>query len=142
MNTAEKSGLISRNIQKKFWYYDLTQYDYYGKVGTGCYADKTKYNVQIVEVTKKGTNEYVIKLPTFNCPHLGYEIYESNTLIGFTTSNTYTDKTAYNTGYKPKYKIIGYDRLLQTSKVSEYKTYTNTNALKTMNLRGILSELN
>lgn len=142
MNAAEKNGLISRNIQKKFWYYDLTQYDYYGKVGPGCYADKTKYNVQIVEVTKKGENEYVIELPTFNCPHLGYEIYETNTLIGFTTSNTYTDKTVYNSGYKPKYKIIGYDRLLKASKESEYKTYTNANALKSMNLRGILSELN
>ena len=140
MNNAVKNGLINRNIKKKIWYYDNTEYDFYENEDSGCYADKTKFNVQILEVTKKGENEYVLKLPTFDCSHLGYEIYEANTLIGFTTSNTYTDKTVYNTGYKPKYKIIGYDRLLQTSKESEYKSFSNVNALKLMNLRGFLKE--
>ena len=139
MNKAADDGLISKNIKKKFWYYDNDQYNY-KKTEEGCYVNKTKYNVQILKVIKKGESEYFLKFPTFTCFHLGYEVYEINTLIGFTFNNNYTDKTVYNNGYTPKYKIIGYDRLLQTSKASDYKSYSNTNALKSMNLRGILSE--
>ena len=71
---------------------------------------------------------------------MGFEIYETNTLIGFTYEYFYIDETTYKTGYTPKYKIIAYDRQLFYSKASTYKSYTNNIALKLMNINHILNE--
>ena len=140
MNSATSKGLIDAKApKKKFWYLDNEQYKLNSKV-KGCYSNQTKYNIQIVKVIKQGT-KYRITLPQTTCTdHLGFEIYETNTLIGFTYENTYIDETTYKTGYTPKYKIIAYDRQLYYSKASTYKSYTNNVALKIMNFNHILNE--
>ena len=75
-------------------------------------------------MTNPKTNQYIISLPSVKCPgFLGFEIYESNKLIGFTYERTYTDETVYESGYIPNYKIIGYDRKLETSNPSSYKSH-------------------
>ena len=123
MQTAINSKLIDTTTKKKYWYFDYKQYNYTNDVGLGCYKDKSEYNIQITKVTKPQANQYTLTLPSVKCPgHLGFEIYESNTLIAFTYSTTYTDKTVYNSGYVPKYKIIAYDRLLDASNASTYKS--------------------
>ena len=123
MQTAINSKLIDTKTKKKYWYFDYKQYNYTNDVGLGCYKDKSEYNIQITKVTKPQANQYTLTLPSVKCPgHLGFEIYESNTLIAFTYSTTYTDKTVYNSGYVPKYKIIAYDRLLDASNALAYKS--------------------
>ena len=55
-----------------------------------------------------------------NCQgHLGFEIIENDVVIGFTIKGYYVDKIEYPSDYKPRYKIIAYDRLLDT-KESDY----------------------
>ena len=132
-------GIIDKRApKKKFWYLDNNQYN--KKLGSGCYYDQTKYNIQIVSVIK-GTNKYTINLPNVGCTaHLGFEIYENTKLIGFTYENKYIDETQYKSGYTPKYKIIAYDRLLYFSKQSESKSVTNSAALNLMNVNQILNE--
>ena len=127
-----------RGLQKKSFGIFNNQYN--KKLGSGCYYDQTKYNIQIVSVIK-GVQRYTIYLPDVGCAdHLGFEIYEKTKLIGFTYDYTYVDEKHYNTGYIPKYKIIAYDRLLYYSKQSEYKSVTNSAALKVMNTNQILNE--
>ena len=139
MSTALMKGIIDKRApKKKFWYLDNNQYN--KKLGSGCYYDQTKYNIQIVSVIK-GVQRYTIYLPDVGCPdHLGFEIYEKTKLIGFTYDFKYVDEKRYNTGYIPKYKIIAYDRLLYFSKQSEYKSVTNSAALNLMNANQILNE--
>ena len=80
-------------------------------------------------------------MPKTNClSHLGFEIYETNKLIGFTYEYTFTDVTTYSSGYTPKYKIVAYDKLLFISKESGYKSFTNSISLKMLSLIHILFE--
>ena len=140
MKTAKTQGLIdTKAIKKKFWYLDNQQYTLNNEV-KGCYSDQTKYNIQIVKIIKQ-ENKYEIILPNTGCIyHLGFEIYESNKLIGFTHDYIYTDETQYNNNYTPNYKIIAYDRQLYYSKESEYKNATSTVSLKFMNFNQYLKE--
>ena len=60
MSTALMKGIIDKRApKKKFWYLDNNQYN--KKLGSGCYYDQTKYNIQIVSVIK-GVQRYTIYL--------------------------------------------------------------------------------
>ena len=124
MYNATIEGKINIKIpQKKFWYFDYKQYNYMNNIGTGCYEDKEAYDLQIKDIDNYGRAGRIIYLPEVNCPgHLGFEIYESDRLIGFTHQNLYVDETKYEEEYVPKYKIIGYDRLLYSSNPSKYRS--------------------
>ena len=113
-------GRLEKN-NKKFWYLDNKEYNFLNDIGMGCYEDKEEYNIQIESVV--GTNgDYTLNLPNVRClGHLGFEIYQNDTLIAFTYDREYTDKTIYDDSYVPKYNIIAYDRYLIPSKPSEYK---------------------
>ena len=139
MNSAITKGLINKNaVKKKFWYLDNKEYIFISNINTGCYKDKSEYNVQITSVVKSGNN-YKLTLPNIKCPgHLGFEIYENNKIIAFTHGTTYIDTNTYT--YVPKYKIIAYDRLLETSNPSSYKSSTASVSLKLMNLNFLLNE--
>ena len=127
--------------KKKFWYIDYKEYNYMNDIGLGCYSDKDEYDIQITKITNPAANEYKLTLPNVKCPgHLGFEIYESDNVIGFTYEFSYTDKTVYESGYIPKYKIIAYDRLLDTSNESKYVSFKSTMALKQINNDAILDE--
>ena len=139
MQKAINNKLIDTKTKKKYWYFDYKEYTYINDVGLGCYKDKNEYNIQITKITHPQTNKYTLTLPKVNCQgHLGFEIYESNTIIGFTYDYTYTDTTTYKSGYTPKYKIIAYDRLLDTSNESAYKSFTSNAALKQLNSINVL----
>ena len=124
IQSAKTKGLIdSKAPKKKFWYLDLKEYLFIKQKGIGCFEDKSEFNIQITKVTNPKENQYVLTLPSIKCPgFLGFEVYESDKIIGFTFNNTFTDYTIYKSGYKPKYKVIGYDRLLETSNPSSYKS--------------------
>ena len=121
MNQGILEGRIMKN-PKKFWYLDNKQYTFMDDIGTGCYEDKDEFDIQITRVS--GYNgEYILSLPNVRCPgHLGFEIYENNTLIGFTYDREFIDNKVYEDDYTPNYNIIAYDRLLITSNPSEYKS--------------------
>ena len=128
MKKAESDGLIDKNeIKKKFWYLNDKAYEF--NLFNYCYSDKTKYNVQIINVIKE-SDGYKIVLPEINCEgHLGFEIIESNKIIGFTYENYYKDTNSYKTGYNPQYKIIAYDYRLYASNESNIKS-AKSNLLK------------
>ena len=124
MQSAKTKGLIDPNApKKKYWYLDLKEYPFITEKGVGCFEDKSEFNIQITKITHPKENQYVLTLPSIKCAgFLGFEVYESNNLLGFTFNNTFTDYNTYINGYKPKYKVIGYDRLLETSNPSPYKS--------------------
>ena len=124
MYNAETEGLIDINIpQKKYWYVDYKQYNYMNDIGLGCYEDKDEYEIKIKNIQDYGVAGRIIYLDNVKCPgHLGFEIYESDRLIGFTHETYYVDENDYERGYIPKYQAIAYDRLLYASKPSPYKT--------------------
>ena len=87
-----------------------------------CYRDKNLYDIQIVDVIKE-SDGYKIVLPKIDCPaHLGFEIIESNNVIGFTYEYSFKDTNYYKTGYNPQYTIVAYDQLLFPSKESNIKS--------------------
>ena len=91
--------------------------------GIECFKDKSEFNIEITKVNNPKENQYVLTFYSIKCPgFLGYEIDENDKIIGFTFNNTYTDHTIYKSGYKPKYKVVGYDRSLETSNPSPYKS--------------------
>lgn len=130
MKKAISNGLIKENARKiKYWYLEDSRYDYIIKNDIfECYRDQNNYNIQIVDVIKE-SDGYKINLPKAECSaNLGFEIIESDNIIGFTYENYFKDTNYYKTGYNPKYKIIAYDQLLFPSKESNYKS-AKTNLL-------------
>jgi len=142
MEELIKERNIDTSIKKKIWYYDFLQYYYIENDGKGCYYNKSKYNVQIINVTSfqytKSIIRYNLTFPNINCEdHLGFEIYENEKIIDFSYKNNYIDENKYEKDYIPKYKIIAYDRLLEQSNPSKYKKPENNidiNPLKTKKL--------
>ena len=128
MEKAKTDGLIDKNARKiKYWYLEDSRYDYLMNNRIfECYKDNNKYDVQIVNVIKE-SDGYKIVLPKINCPaHLGFEILESNKIIGFTYENYFKDQNYYNAGYIPQYSIIAYDQLLFPSNKSSTKNAKTT----------------
>ena len=139
MEDLIKERKIDTQIKKKIWYYDSKQY-YYSE-GTGCYSNKNKYDIQILNITSFIYNKkitYNISLPIIDCEeHLGFEIYENEQLIDFTYKNYYVDEKTYEGDYIPKYKIIAFDRLLEQSNPSEYKIPLNISDINKLKTRKI-----
>ena len=133
------NGKINPFIQKKFWYIDIDEYNYITDVGTGCYNNNENYNIEIIDIIRNDTIKcYNITLPSINCiGHLGFEIYDNDTIIGFSHKQYYNDFTKYFEGYKPNYKIVAYDRLLDYSRPSEYKKAPDSPTLNIQNKKEI-----
>ena len=124
MYNAVNDGIIDLNIpQKKYWYVDYRQYNYMNDIGIGCYQNPEEYDIEITDIHDYGVAGVLITLAEVKCPgHLGFEIYETERLIGFTNSENFVDNNEYDEEYVPKYKVIAYDRLLFASKPSAYKS--------------------
>ena len=118
-NEMEKminEGKIDISIHKKMWYADNLQYKYSLNNGAGCYINNKSYTIEDVNVTKDlSTGKYNISLPIIECDgHLGFEISENEYVIGFTQKLVYIDNIEYPKDYSPNYKILAYDRLLNS----------------------------
>ena len=122
MYKAIIEGLIDINIpKKKYWYVDYKQYNYMNDIGLGCYENPEEYDIQIKDIKNYGKAGILMYIKNVRCPgHLGFEIYESDRLIGFIYDTAFVDSNQYEDGYIPKYKVIAYDRLLYASKPSPY----------------------
>ena len=125
MQNAKTKGLVDQKApKKKYLYIDLQEYQLMTlQKGIECFKDKSEFNIEITKVNNSKENQYILAFSSIKCPgFLGYEIYENDKIIGFTFNNAYTDYTIYKSGYKPKYKVVGYDRSLETSNPSPYKS--------------------
>ena len=108
-------GKIKTGIYKKFWYADIEQYNYTINNGTGCYKNNNDYEIKIIDTYKDESSGMYLTFEVVNCQgHLGFEVIENDIVIGFTIDSYFLDKNEYPSDYKPKYKIIAYDRLLDT----------------------------
>ena len=117
------NGKIDNTTQYKFWYLDYKEYLYILEGGEGCYEDQKEYDIQIQNVFYINNTRTILLLPKINCKgFLGFEIYEHDKLIGFTYDYSFIDTNYYETEYIQEYKIIGIDRKLLQSPVSDVKT--------------------
>ena len=120
LEKAINEGTIKTGIYKKLWYADKKQYNYIFNNGTGCYKDNNDYEIKIIDIYQDESSEKYLTFEEINCKgHLGFEVIENDVVIGFISNNYFIDKNEYSSDYKPKYKIIVYDRLLDT-KESDY----------------------
>ena len=120
LEKAINEGKIKTGIYKKIWYTDLEQYNYTLNNGTGCYKNNNDYEIKIIDTYKDETSGMYLTFSKINCKgHLGFEVIENDVVIGFTIKGYYVNKIEYPSDYKPRYKIIAYDRLLY-SKESDY----------------------
>jgi hypothetical protein len=116
-------GKINNLLKPKLWYIDIDEYNYISDNVTGCYKNNDNYTIEILNIIRNDTTKcYNISLPSINCEgHLGFEIYDNDTIIGFSHKSFYADFQKYNEGYTPNYKIVAYKRYLDFSKPSKYK---------------------
>jgi hypothetical protein len=116
-------GKINNLLKPKLWYIDIDEYNYISDNVTGCYKNNDNYTIEILNIIRNDTTKcYNISLPSINCEgHLGFEIYDNDTIIGFSHKSFYADFQKYKEGYTPNYKIVAYDRYLDFSKPSKYK---------------------
>ena len=122
MNIAVSSGLVDNTKQYKLWY--QTNMAYHNKNTEPVYSSATE--VEIKSVTKVDSGYNIFINHTENENHLGYEILEGNDsggfkVIGFTYGAAFNDKTVYEEGYTPSYKIVAVDNTFNTSKASQVK---------------------
>lgn len=114
-----KDGKLS-DRQLKFWYVGKSTATLNYKYGDRLAIYDENITVNPLYIGKENGG-YRINLPnnsgTFG--HLGYEIIENGKVIGFTTSATYFDGTAYEEGYTPRYQIRAYDQRLNATKISD-----------------------
>lgn len=124
VNALKGQGKLSEK-QLKFWYAGADtatlNYEYGDKLSV--YGEDTC--IQPLYIGAEGGG-YRIQLPDRSSvqAHLGYEICENGKVIGFTTSATYFDDTAYAAGYVPRYQIRAYDQKLNATAPSEVWQFT------------------
>ena len=121
LEKAINENKIKTGIYKKLWYADNKQYNYTINNGTGCYKNNNDYEIKIKDINR---NENLgitnLTFEEINCQgHLGFEVIENDVVIGFTSKNYFVDKNEYPSDYKFKYKIIAYDRLLDTKESND-----------------------
>ena len=124
MKKLVDNGTITNNILK-FWYLSGPTYMYNvdnnKSDNSSCYKNN-KSQINIIKVLKINDG-YSLFLPTSTCQeHLGYELYENDKIINFTMDTVFIDKIKYDDNYVPTYKIKAYDKLLESTDLSESKT--------------------
>ena len=120
LEKAINEGKIKTGIYKKIWYTDLEQYNYTINNGTGCYKNNNDDEIKIIDTFRDKSSGSVLTFGKIKCKgHLGFEVIENDVVIAFTIKEYYVDYIKYPSDYIPRYKIIAYDRLLDT-KESDY----------------------
>ncbi|MDE6550703.1 MAG: discoidin domain-containing protein [Clostridia bacterium] len=124
---AKSRGEITGN-GKKYWYVNNDQYRYTKLHGGTITSDWAScYNssqvVEVVDIMRAtSSNTLILPAPNNVEAHLCYEIqsYFNNEwkVIGVTFSTSFTDSYAYGDGVTPKYRIVAYDRMFNTTGVS------------------------
>ncbi len=131
MKKAKEKGDIDKNGQKpKLWYLDAAEWhNRYPDIEGSKLYDKTTVKPEIKSIVKSanGYNLIINSSGYDSKAHLGFEILQKFgsewKVVGFTYERMFLDSTEYAENYAPTYKVIAYDRALQTSNESDEKTF-------------------
>ena len=122
MQQAKSAGKFD-DAQYKIWYANNDTYKYVAiNKGASIYTKADKPSIS--SVVKVGGGYKIILPASSNSAHYGYEIWQGNdtdgyNVIGFTEGDSYIDATPYENGYVPSYKIVAYDKTLESSSLSD-----------------------
>lgn len=106
---------------KKIWYLNNRAVDY---KGNGMKDQEVTVTFASNQAAKTNTLNFSID-PSYQDDFLGYEIFRDGELIGFTSTAQFIDKNV-DTSQNYTYKVIGYDKKLNTLKPVEVKSFTPT----------------
>ncbi|OAB47379.1 NPCBM/NEW2 domain-containing protein [Paenibacillus antarcticus] len=123
VNPETKAKVSKYPAPQKFWYLNNTVINYNG---TGI-EDKNasiKVSVNSNATAKSNTLNFSMD-KAYKKDFLGYEIYRNDILVGFTGNNQFVDKNV-DTTINYTYKIVGYDKKLNTLKPVEVKAFKPT----------------
>ncbi len=127
MAKAKKDGRIKDGKELKFWYLDAAEWwaRYPELQKTELYHGTETPTLRSVTRSSDGYNLIMDIDGAENDAHLGFEILEGSSgtwkVIGFTYDKMFLDAKDYGKTL-PKYKVIAYDRALQTSRESTEKS--------------------
>lgn len=122
------AGKLSEK-QLKFWYVgaDTATLNYKNGDKLAIYSEKSAVSPLSV-LAENGGHRFNLPDRSAQAGHLGYEIIENGKVIGFTTTATYFDGTAYQEGYVPRYQIRAYDQKLNATAASDVWKFDKTAA--------------
>lgn len=116
--TKEKTSKYPKP-DKKIWYLNNSAFDYKGNGLKG-----KEVNVSFAANQAAKTNTLNLSIDkAYQEDFLGYEIYRDDELIGFTSTAQFIDKNV-DTTKNYTYKVVGYDKKLNTLKPVEVKAFT------------------
>lgn len=106
---------------KKIWYLNNSAVSY---KGNGMKDKEVKVTFASNQAAK--TNTLYLNIDkTYQDDFLGYEIFRDNELIGFTSTEQFIDKNV-DPHKNYTYKVVGYDKKLNTLKPTEIKAFSPT----------------
>ncbi len=127
MQRAKEKGRIGEGNSPKLWYLDAAEWwaRYPQKEGSELYGGDETPEIRTVTRSGDGYNLIMDVAGAENAAHLGFEILEGSSgtwkVIGFTYDKMFLDATDYGTR-TPKYRVVAYDRALQSSAASGEKS--------------------
>jgi len=104
---------------KKIWYLNNSAVNY---KGNGLKGKEVQVSFAANQAAKTNTL-YLSVDKSYQDDFLGYEIFRDNELIGFTSTGQFIDKNV-DTTKNYTYKVVGYDKKLNTLKPVEVKAFT------------------
>ncbi|MEO4054442.1 NPCBM/NEW2 domain-containing protein [Solibacillus sp. CAU 1738] len=119
-DTKEKTSKYPKP-DKKIWYLNNSAAGY---KGNGMKGQDVKVTFASNQAAKTNTLYFSID-QSYQDDFLGYEIFRDGELIGFTSTAQFTDKNV-DTSKNYTYKVVGYDKKLNTLKPVEIKAFTPT----------------
>ena len=123
VNPETREKLAKYPASDKLWYLNNTLVNY---EGTGIEDKTASIKVGITSNATDKSNTLSFNMDkAYKKDLLGYEIYRNDTLIGFTATDRFVD-LAVDTTQNYTYKIVGYDKKLNTLKPVEVKAFKPT----------------
>lgn len=123
VNPETREKLAKYPAPQKLWYLNNTLINY---KGTGIDNKNASIKVGVVSNTTEKTNTLSFSMDkAYKGDFLGYEIYRNGTLVGFTGNDQFVDQNVDNS-INYTYKIVGYDKKLNTLKPVEIKAFKPT----------------
>lgn len=124
VNAETKEKVAVYPAPKKLWYLNNSVINY---EGTGFVDQAATLKANVVPNVSAKTNTLSFNLDkAYKEDLLGYEIYRDNKLVGFTDSDQFVDQNVDTTNVNYTYKIVAYDKTLNTLKPVEFKAFKPT----------------
>ncbi|WP_211750165.1 NPCBM/NEW2 domain-containing protein [Paenibacillus sp. Marseille-Q4541] len=120
VNPETKEKLDKYPAPQKLWYLNNSVIHY---EGTGIENKNASIAVGVIPNATAKTNTLSFSMEkAYKEDFLGYEIYRNDTLVGFTGTDQFVDRNV-DTSINYTYKIVGYDKKLNTLKPVQFKAF-------------------